>query len=1056
MSNQPIELPFAPEAQRGVEQPETSLAVRIGYGAPESKQDKLPGSGSDRQAPTRAVSLTEEQAGAPLLLDLAYKQFLSATDGGKKPMAKEDFARMAPVWEKALEANASIKPEQFASLEYQALSMYGSQIMCILAMEKSGKKNVQELVPADTEKVSKEELQKAMREGEAGWTAINAYLEKALQALKPEDQARFVGAENAFNDKMSQVQNQAAKVREEALKAAGGDADKEKSAQAVFEATVQSAFLPAFQTKLDLQRALSPDLARVLDVRTGFLNDPRGVFARQYVESQELIDSYKHVDLARIQYAQALALQLNPADANQAEVKDKATKLLNEAMKNPAAAQVLETTTDGRQLLQALNLQTPEMAKAAAKMQQEQERLFPELKLAGEAAQLSASNWQASSAKFKEAEASIDREIMVRGQGKDVAESLRRVNSIIDSMTMQMRGAFYEFKEGRRELPERPGQDAYQKDAEARIIRSIVNGNPEAVPPVPAMTQDRMLQALVGKEGPQVQKAMQRILTASELETVNAMALLAQKAQNVSLIRLQHAIKASEFGHRPAGDADPSVKAAGEAARQEAEAVIKEIAGVDPETFTKSPEVLGALYQIGRGEEIKIEDGSAAALAYSQAARETIKNTQTGIADWLAPGASLAANSVGVATTGHYASEVPVGGALFGGSKEATARLVEQQAMMILSNAQEAQRLRDQTVNDSHSQLRGLAGDVSGVGASFLSGYGVSRGIEYLAQDAPVSPWIKIPAVGITALTVGGLTNNAVSGHELLASRGFIRNTVAAGTTYAAIKGFEYMPTNRPLSASTLESYASRGVSVPAGTTSAELGEAAAAQMAQASGAGKLVQIAQAAPARLNPLNYTPVRLAAAAEGQSSWNVLSRLQWAGWGGDSTARLLAGGAMNIAEYNARVAASRTLSTFGIAYGFGALNRGAAIITGEHLDGKKYDTPGAVWSDMHDAGLSTGLTASLTLPIVGKTIVPGSWRAGVGTGVENLFARVPGVNAPAAASALGSASLIWARPVMDGASRWGEATIYDSVYKQGQKRADDLRAQAAEKLNLAPRK
>ena len=41
-------------------------------------------------------------------------------------------------------------------------------------------------------------------------------------------------------------------------------------------------------------------------------------------------------------------------------------------------------------------------------------------------------------------------------------------------------------------------------------------------------------------------------------------------------------------------------------------------------------------------------------------------------------------------------------------------------------------------------------------------------------------------------------------------------------------------------------------------------------------------------------------------------------------------------------------------------------------------------------------------------------------------------------------------MWARPTMDASSRWGEATIYDNVYKQAQKRADELRKTAAQQL------
>jgi hypothetical protein len=983
------------------------------------------------------AQLTTDQANSPQVLNAAYLQYLSGTEGAKKAMPKEDFDKLAPTWEKALEANAAIKPEQLALYEKQAQDTYANQMALALALQKTGKDSFDKLVPDDLNKVTKEELQKAMTDSAAAWMKVNSDLNTALTKLPQDAQQKYTGAETAFNDTMTKAQTEAAATRDAAIKAAGDDKAKQQAAVDAFNASMQAAYTPAYNAKLDAQKALSPELGQAITARTAFLNDSKGVFAKQFTENMQLIDSYKHVDTARIQYAQALALQ--GGDDN----KGKAGKLLTEALKNPEAAQLLQTTQDGMALLQALNLKTSDMTKA----QDDQDKLFPEMKLARDATDASGSDWKAADAKFKAAEEAIDKEIIQRGQGKDVAESLAKVNQNIESMKMQLGMALADFQAGRRDLPARQGQDAAGKDADAKIIRAAMNGDANAKPPVAAMTQMDMLQALMGQKGPQMQAAMQRVLTDSERDTVNNMAVLAQKAQNVSLIRMQHAIKASEFGFK--AGVDPAEAAA---AKAEAKSVVESIAKVDPVTYSQSPEILGAIKQAERGDQMKVADGSAAALAFSEAAKDTIQKTQTGIVDWMVPGASLAVNSIGVATTGHYVSEVPLVGGLFGGSKEATAKLVDQEAMMILSNAQEAQRLRDQTVNDGHSQLRGLLGDVGGVATTFATGYGVNKGIQYLAKDAPVSPYIKVPLIVGTALATGGLANNAISGHELLASRGFIRNTVASGTTYAAIKGLEYMPTNRPLSAATLEKFAEKGVVVAPGTTGLELGEAASAQLAQSTGASKLVQIAQAAPARLNPLNYTPLRIAAAAEGQSAWNVLGRVQWAGWGGDATAQLFASGGMNLAEYNTRLFASKALTTFGIGYGFGSLNKGAAILSGEHLDGKKYDSLGAYWTDMNQAGLQSGLASSLMIPIMGKAMVPQSWQRGVSNGVTSLFAKIPGVDAAAATTALGSASLMWARPTMDATSRWGEATIYDNIYQQAQKRAEQLRSAAAQQLGV----
>jgi hypothetical protein len=105
-------------------------------------------------------------------------------------------------------------------------------------------------------------------------------------------------------------------------------------------------------------------------------------------------------------------------------------------------------------------------------------------------------------------------------------------------------------------------------------------------------------------------------------------------------------------------------------------------------------------------------------------------------------------------------------------------------------------------------------------------------------------------------------------------------------------------------------------------------------------------------------------------------------------------------------------------------------------------------------MNTAGLQTGLTTSLMIPTIGKAIVPGSWQAGIGNSVSKLFARLPGINAQAAATASGSAALMWARPGIDALSFWGEATIYDNIYKQAQKLACELQASAAQQLLPKP--
>lgn len=305
------ENPFSSDAPKNSDKPGSDrpdpLSLRIGYGTPTSDLTPKPGDNSrngdqalpanvlppldisgqardqspkpSADRPTQASRLSDDQASSPLVLDAAYKQFLAATEGARKPMAKEDFDKMSPIWEKALEANSSIKPEQLAAFEYQALSAYGSQMICALAMDKSGKKAAAELKPDDFQKVSKDELQKAMSQAEVNWVAIGAMEQRALSALKPEEKVKYAEAGKVLETKMVQVQADATRVRDEALKTAGGDVDKQRAALSTFQTTIESAYLPAIQNMLDAQKALSPDLARAIDLRAAFLSDPKGIFA---------------------------------------------------------------------------------------------------------------------------------------------------------------------------------------------------------------------------------------------------------------------------------------------------------------------------------------------------------------------------------------------------------------------------------------------------------------------------------------------------------------------------------------------------------------------------------------------------------------------------------------------------------------------------------------------------------------------------------------------------------------------------------------------------------
>lgn len=941
--------------------------------------------------PARTNFTEQEVAASPQVLQAAFNQYLQGSKGGTEAMKAEDFAKLLPAWERALEANATITADQIKALDEQTKQTFASGVLLKMLSDKFPGKSFDELVKLQ-DQIPKEELQKALSEAASKWESVDTPYKKLLAGLKQEDAAKFKDAEKSFFETMAVLEQ-------------GTDKSKLPALQ-----------LGAYKAKVEAQKAISPELAKAIEEREAALADDKVKHAKRFAESLEWVESLKQVDLNRVYLAQALTLQGN---------KDKAKTLLEQAIKNPNAAALLENTQEGKKLLQDYNLKTDSMKKT----EEEENRLFPEMKLRRSALAALEDKSKDVNAAFSEADSlfkqaieTIDKEMMAKGQGKDLAESVKKVGAIVDSMKLQLGMALEDFKADRRKLP---GPEGAEKESDTKLVReAMVN-----------MTQDDMIQALVGKKGQQMQAYMLRVLTDAERTTLQNMQILALKAQAVSSLRLEQAIKTSEH----------AFKTNDESLKVKAKDMVEAIAMVDPVTFTESPEILGALRQAQQKRQIDIKEGKAGAVAFTEAAKDTVAKSQSGLVDYLLPGSSLVLNTAGVNLTGHYVSEIPVVGGFFGGSKQATEQIIDQLAAAQFSNEMEAKAQRDQVVGDANKGLRGLAGDVSGVGVSFLSGWGTSKGLQYLAKETPLPWYVKAPVVAGVALTAGGLTNNAVSGNDLLASRGFIRNTVATGTTYAAIKAWNYMPANRSLNPELLAKTGYEGTQL----TGAQLGKALAAD----SGKKGLVAIAEALPSRINPVNYTPFRIGALADGAKWYNPLSqmgRFQFAGWGGNKTAELLANGTMTLAEYNTRQFAARTLGLGALGYGHGVLNTGAQLYTGDHFGGKKYTTFSDYWTDMHNAGVQNAIVAGFVVPVVGKAFVPNSWQTGTKNLVTNGFSRLPGVDAAAATKALGTASLMYFRPTTDASQKWGEASILDHYYQEAAKKVAERKQQVKDNL------
>lgn len=269
----------------------------------------------------------------------------------------------------------------------------------------------------------------------------------------------------------------------------------------------------------------------------------------------------------------------------------------------------------------------------------------------------------------------------------------------------------------------------------------------------------------------------------------------------------------------------------------------------------------------------------------------------------------------------------------------------------------------DKAGNSIVHTMRSLAGDVVGVGTSLFAGQFTNEGLQALFNSSTyaVPGYIRFPAAAIAGMAVGGLVNNAIAGNKLLAPDGYLKNAVATASVYAAYEGLRWLPANQGLSNETMAKFADKGL-VSAGTN---WSGNSISQLASIDS-----NVSRISTSILNPLNYTPLRIADTAAGQSAWNILGRLQWAGFGGEATAGLFADGAMSLAEFNAREIAGKTLGTFAVGFGVGAANNGATIL-GELASGKKPDSLGKYLTDMSISGAEVGLaTSTVIVPLLAK--------------------------------------------------------------------------------------
>lgn len=886
LSAQPPEAEATKENNDGKSHPEqTSPPKDVSIKSPEEKEkpanDKAP-----NETQEKTLSLSNEQASAPDILASAYFNYLNATAVNNKVLAKpmpgEAFDKLASVWEKALDASASITPQQLAAMEEQVKNEYNSQMTKILALEKTGKQSIEQLTADDLKQVSQDAVKKATAEAGLSLMKTTSDLNKAVEALKPENKQKYNDAERKFVE-------------------AGREAEKLKGDKEKYAAAMHSAYV----AKVNEQKSLDPALSKAIDANDSFLKTRQGMLAQAIDEALTNIDKYKQVDYFRLQYAQALNLQ--GGDQNKA----KAVKLVTEAMKNPAMINVLQNTADGQKLLSDLKLQTPGMVKA----QEISDKVFPEKKLLQEAIETAKTNWTGADAKFKAAENALDNEIKEKGLSQDLSKALNQIQTSIDFERARLSIALDEFHNGTRTLPDLPNQTAVDKTKDEKLVRAAMDG----------MNKSDWTEALMGSKGAQLQAVMMRVLRSGERENLQNLLVLDEKSKEFPILRLQHAMSASEYGF----------KNNDEAAKAEAKEILLNLKSLDPKTFNNTIQLRGALDQAMQGRQIEVMNGKAASIAYSDNAKTIIasdtdiqKNglAQKGVADWFVPGASLEANKLST-QAGFDLDRVPMARAFFGGGKASTDLLINELSLAQKSNPAEAQLQHDELTKKGEGQL----GDLAGMATSLVTWLATSR----IAQQY-LPPWLRVPAAALAAVTLGGLANNAASGNDLSASRGFIRNGTETLAAYGAVKAFNMLPSNRVLSMAGYDNiYARLGL----GGKGAEFipGLRAATQaktMMSPLEISKGLEAIEGTGFALRPTTVANSVLPWRFSIDKTLPLWKRVgvEWAGFGGEKSLSMLESGAMKLPEFRTRMLIARTLwGGAPIAGTMGAINKSAELYT-----------------------------------------------------------------------------------------------------------------------------
>lgn len=921
---------------------------------------------------TAAKEITQDQENALGVASLARTSLLQQSEKGTKKLPPEKWGPIEAQFKKALADATSVTPEQLNAFTTELNKQYRDS----LATQRNN--------PA----LTIEQANAARNQIALDLKAASDRLDGAVNALQPaEKKQQFIALQTKFEaDSQAKTADVQRRLDAEiATVPAGPQAQEQKTAIVTrFQQELDRETQALANKLLEDKKAMSPEIKAAIEAQVALLGRQDVALTINYSALAEAVDKLRLApDLVRMYYAEALAVQGENANGK---------KMLEDALKNPVIAALVDNTEDGAKLAEKLGVKSPGLVA----MEAEVARLFPELKKTEDAIQL-----------------------IEAAKGKSVDEqraALTAASKLFDEACA---------------MTDREGDDAKKVEDIRQSANSI------------------KLQLELAEKA--IKEGKQTDFTDVQREQFKNMQILNKQAENISLVRYRYALSLNEFGHNN-NDAEAKAKAikmlesikdvdpvtfGGSPELQGALQQANENKKIDPKT-------VGAQAFFNAAQSTIVAHGSGLidwGIPGASAAANALSGNKAASIPIVGPTLFGGGPEVHKRTVeqlaqadlaNRLATEAMVNQAVKNGNTGL--RDVGTDVASVLAGLGTRGLLRTETAS-RYLAKAGTPGKIAAFALPFAVA-GLTKDATSDGQLGTGTDWLRGGGMYGGSLLVmktlaGNPTRAALSGE-----------TLAANGSRFGVEGLA--GSSQQMSKSLWAQRTALQEIVAAGT---KAGADDAAKLAATEAAGKLVLLESALGSttarigqRFNPLNYTGLQ----------WQN-GGLRFVGFGGERTAAALGNGTMSFAEFSARRAGGNFLVVGGTAFAAGAGREGMYIGTGKtRADGTPH-TMNSALKEMGGSGLQTTLATTLMLPLAGgfvRSVGGGRLLDGSGRLISTQLGRV-GVT-EAGVTGLANLSLVGASPVLRGVEDYNHAGQLQSAYQDARKMADEAKEKAEQEL------